>query len=594
MKKKISVTEREFATKPQKNFLDMIAPSVIKFFTDYFICGNTFRCVWALREYPTSTSEQAILRYLGEKDGVTLRIYTRPVTAAEEKRIISNAANKNRMQRNSTNDLQQTVAAESNLQDVAQLAADMHRNREPLLHVAVFLEMISDTLDNLRILQTEVQTELVRSKLNVDRLMLRQQHGFMSVMPSGRNMFRDQIVSLLAQNPVLKKMYEEWCKLEQLKYETYTSAVQKFPPLEENNVFKPIKNAVIRAVLDMNFLEQNIVSDNEIPLPEDIEDNEPHEDISCGNFYMNWRGDYKTAKEHLKNKQYEKALNLFQKEADKGNVIAIYSIAKMYQRDLLGKENIPKAQEYFAQTLKGFLVLEPTADKMQPYIWYHLGRLYNFGYGTERNFSEALKWFQKAAMSDNGYAQYSLGSLYYYGNGTVQNYEKAFEWFKKSADNGNIYACYEAAKMLRDGIGTVKNQKQADVYFKKTYDGFQKVAAENPDDKIIYRLGVMTLNGLGCDADRELGIDFIKQSAELGNEYAKQFLENVNRYNLTATQNAVLSMLSSFGRLISDDYNRSLHGQRLRTEHKLKAAIRRKKQALGLKENTLENPVFKE
>lgn len=170
----------------------MIAPSVIKFYTDYFICGNTFRCVWALREYPTSTSEQAILRYLGEKDGVTLRIYTRHVTAAEEKRIIANASNKNRMQRSSTNDLQQSIAAESNLQDVAQLAADMHRNREPLLHVAVFLEMISDSLDNLRILQTEVQTELVRSKLNVDRLMLRQQHGFMSVMPSGRNMFREQ------------------------------------------------------------------------------------------------------------------------------------------------------------------------------------------------------------------------------------------------------------------------------------------------------------------------------------------------------------------------------------------------------------------
>ena len=202
MKKKITAAERDFATKPQKTFLDMIAPSVIKFFTDYFICGNTFRCVWALREYPTSTCEQAILRYLGEKDGVTLRIYTRPVTAAEEKRIIANAANKNRMQRSSTNDLQQTVAAESNLQDVAQLAADMHRNREPLLHTAVFLEMISDNLDNLRILQTEVQTELVRSKLNVDRLMLRQQHGFMSVMPSGRNMFREQFERVLPASSV--------------------------------------------------------------------------------------------------------------------------------------------------------------------------------------------------------------------------------------------------------------------------------------------------------------------------------------------------------------------------------------------------------
>lgn len=98
-----------------KSFLDMIAPSVVSFMPDHFICGNTYRCVWALREYPTSTDEQAILRHLGEKDGITLRIYTRQVTPAEEKRIIQNAANKNRMNSSNTNDLQQTVTAESNL-----------------------------------------------------------------------------------------------------------------------------------------------------------------------------------------------------------------------------------------------------------------------------------------------------------------------------------------------------------------------------------------------------------------------------------------------------------------------------------------------
>ena len=91
MKKK-STVEREFNTKPSKDFLDMIAPSTVKFYTDYFICGNTFRCVWALREYPTSTNEQAILRYLGEKEGVTLHIYTRHVSPAEEKRIIATQA----------------------------------------------------------------------------------------------------------------------------------------------------------------------------------------------------------------------------------------------------------------------------------------------------------------------------------------------------------------------------------------------------------------------------------------------------------------------------------------------------------------------
>lgn len=185
-----------------QEFLDMIAPSVIKFETDHFICGNTFRCVWALREYPTSTDEQAILSHLGEKDGVTLRIYTRHVTPMEEKKIISNATNKNRMDRSNTNDLQQTVLAESNLQDVATIVAQMHRNREPLLHTAVYLELCAHDIDQLKLLQTEVLTELIRAKLNVDRLMLRQQQGFQCVMPTGWNLFRDQFERVLPASSV--------------------------------------------------------------------------------------------------------------------------------------------------------------------------------------------------------------------------------------------------------------------------------------------------------------------------------------------------------------------------------------------------------
>lgn len=198
-------------TKPQlsaqenvsiQEFLDMIAPSVIKFFTDHFICGSTFRSVWALREYPTATEEQAILRYLGEKEGVTLHIYTRHVTPVEERKIISNAANKNRMQRSSTQDLQQTVTAESNLQDVTAIVAQMHRSKEPLLHAAVYIELSAHDPDQLKFLQTEVLTELVRSKLNVDRLLLRQQQGFLSVMPSGWNVFGDQFERVLPASSV--------------------------------------------------------------------------------------------------------------------------------------------------------------------------------------------------------------------------------------------------------------------------------------------------------------------------------------------------------------------------------------------------------
>lgn len=393
----------------------------------------------------------------------------------------------------------------------------------------------------------------------------------------------DRIVSELAKNPVLKKMYEEWCALEQQKYETYTSAVQKFPSLEENRVFKPIKNAVINAVLEMDFPMEMFAEYGEDKVDETESD---------GDLYIKWTAEYKTACTELyKNRDVTKALELYRTEAERGNVLAFHELGKIYRNGLLGEESIPKADKYFQKALHGFLEIEPTAKRLQDYVQYRIGKMFALGFGTEQDYYKAFGWFTKSAAAGNKFAQYSLGSLYFYGNGTPQNYEKAFEYFKLSADQDNAYACYETAKMFLDGISVEKNSEQAEIYFQKAYSGFRRSTAENPDDKIIYRLGVMTFNGTGCEANRELGIEYIKQSTELGNEYAKMFLQNADR---ATVQNAVTSLLLTFGRLIYDDYNRNLHGQKHRTEHKLKAAIRSKKQALGLKENPLENPQFKE
>lgn len=198
-KKKEIIDEEEVKV---QEFLDMISPSAVRFYTEYFIFGNTYRCVWALREYPTATEEQALLRYMGEKDGVTLHIYARQVTPAEEKKIIGNAANRNRMRQSNTQDLQETVTAQSNLQDVMELIANMHRSREPLVHCAVYFELIAHDYDSLKLLQTEMQTELVRSKLNVDRLMLRQKEGFLAVIPSGYDSFKEQFERVLPATSV--------------------------------------------------------------------------------------------------------------------------------------------------------------------------------------------------------------------------------------------------------------------------------------------------------------------------------------------------------------------------------------------------------
>ena len=73
-----------------KDFFDMIAPSAVKFMADHFIFGDTYRCVWAIREYPPQTSDQAILSRFGDKENVTLHIYSRYVDAAEQRKILQN------------------------------------------------------------------------------------------------------------------------------------------------------------------------------------------------------------------------------------------------------------------------------------------------------------------------------------------------------------------------------------------------------------------------------------------------------------------------------------------------------------------------
>lgn len=194
MAKTISPEKQEI--RKTKDYFDCIAPSTIKFMNNYYIVGDSYRCAWAIREYPPSTEEQAMLSKIADKNGVTLRIYHRLVDAMEQKRIVQNAMRKNKMKATAT-DVTECVEAEGNLQDVIELLANIRRNRECLLHCSVFIEIKAKSLDELKDLQNEVAMELTRSKISVDRLTLRQKEGFLSVLPVGCNQFGTQFERVL-------------------------------------------------------------------------------------------------------------------------------------------------------------------------------------------------------------------------------------------------------------------------------------------------------------------------------------------------------------------------------------------------------------
>src|SRR5947209_4749597 len=58
----------------------------------------------------------------------------------------------------------------------------------------------------------------------------------------------------------------------------------------------------------------------------------------------------------------------------------------------------------------------------------HLGEWYE----SRHNYSEAAKWYGKAAGQGNAAAQFHLGLLYEHGQGVPKDYSEAVEWFRKS------------------------------------------------------------------------------------------------------------------------------------------------------------------
>ena len=177
MFKKKELSAAQIEAVETKDFFDRIVPGMIKFYTDHYICGNFYKSVWAITEYPPNTEENAILAHLADRNGVTLRIYNRLVTSMEQRKIVQQAMRKNHMM-TTTNDVNESIKAQDNINDVVELLSELRRNKEPLLHTAVFIELKAYSEDKLKELQADITMELTRSKISVDRLLLRQKEGF--------------------------------------------------------------------------------------------------------------------------------------------------------------------------------------------------------------------------------------------------------------------------------------------------------------------------------------------------------------------------------------------------------------------------------
>lgn len=362
----------------------------------------------------------------------------------------------------------------------------------------------------------------------------------------------NKIFSELEKDENIRQLYEKWCSLERLKYKTYTQKEAELPELVDNKGFQPVRNMIIRTVLNMKPFDVNTEIEGSEPndeyfdnTPQDMsplfDESEPlaetetDESAAAIKYYIKWNDQYKKACKLIYGKDaklndFKKAEQLLLSESQRGNVLAVYDLGKLYSTDKLGERNEEMSIAKYTQALQGFLQIEPNSKKLKPYVQYRIGKMFCYGLGTEQDYEKAFEWFERSAKQKNKFAQFSLANLYYYGSGIEKDLSQAFLWYQRSASQGQPYAAYSIAQMYRYGEYVTKDNDTAQRYYKQALSGFLKIESDDmANDDLFYKLGQMFKIGLGTNSDVTKAIEYFRRSAEMNNkngffEYGKALL----------------------------------------------------------------------
>ena len=494
----------------------------------------------------------------------------------------------------------------------------------------------------------------------------------------------NSIFSELANDDNIRQLYEKWCSLESLKYKTYTQKEKELPPLVDNKVFQPVRNMIIRTVLDMNYpvidveieetdpTEQFENDDFYVDISPQFDESEQSEndkvtfsnnddltaedfiwsgenavtvdvdDAPKSKYYLKWSSSYKEACKLIYNKRskledFQKAEQLLLNESGAGNVLAIQDLGKLYSTDKLGEKDEKKSFSFYEEAFQGFMEIEPDSDFMFPYepkykgqvmkpvdmrsyVWYRIGKMHCYGLGTEQDYEKAFEWFLKSAQEGNKFAQYSLANLYYYGNGVEKDLSQAFLWYRKSSEQGQPYAPYAVAQMYDKGEYISQSEETAQRYYKVALSGFLELESKGQaDDNLYYKLGAMYKKGLGTEIDIPKAIEYFEKSAENmwstyqlgrlylfgaegvekdkekaaqwltksandGNEYAQNMLDDMGHFENMLLRNTVMGLFVNLSRCIEDNYSQKQCSLKIQTDRKLRKMIQKRKSGIGIRE----------
>jgi len=361
---------------------------------------------------------------------------------------------------------------------------------------------------------------------------------------------------------------------------------------------------------------------------------------SLGNLYYYGNGT---------DKVLSQAFNWYMKSAEQGQPYASYSIAQMYNKGEYVSQSEENAQRYYKNALSGFLELE-SKDQTDDNLFYKMGTMYKNGLGTPKDMIKSIEYFKRSAELNNINAKRTLALEYLSGKHLELDIEKGLEMLTVCADSGDTLSCYKLGKIYFKGEIVYKDLNMAEKYLLKAAENKNEYALyslgklyleENSLDKAVgyfekalryeeikpyaeysiakimldnnpyhdsekavsilesaamendwasFLLGRLYLYGTDdIQKDKEKALEWLNLSAEHGNEYAQYMLDNIHSFENDVVANAIFGLFVNLSRCIADDYNRKYKSNRMSADRKLRQMIQQKKQALGLKEEHLQN-----
>lgn len=342
-------------------------------------------------------------------------------------------------------------------------------------------------------------------------------------------------------------------------------------------------------------------------------------------------------------KDLPQAFLWYQKSSSQGQPYASYAVAQLYDKGEYVSKNAETAQGYYKVALLGFLKLE-NKDQADDNLYYKLGSMFKNGLGTEADISKAIDYFKRSAEMNNKNGLYEYGKALIQGKHIEADLNKGLECIEKAiklgntnakrflalefisggyfpqdiekgiamltecADEGDSFACFKLGQIYLKGEIVPQDLERAEKYLllaedneftqyafgklylqeekydiQKAVDYFEKSADKNMWSS--YQLGRLYLFGADeLEKDKEKAVEWLTKSANDGNEYVQNMLNNIDDFENMLLRNTVIGLFVNLSRCIEDNYSQKQCSLKIQTDRKLRKMIQKRKSGIGIRE----------